>query len=371
MRRFNGLLMGLTAVVATVGLAACGSSSSTTSTTSASSASSTTSSSSGGKTTPKPLTIGVIPSTTSSQNLAIWIAQLKAAAAPLGYTVIVCNGNANPTTMEQCGENFVTQKVNAIVTMALGGPEIPQTFTEAKAAGIPVIAEGTSVTPGYEKDFTGGIYADNIPEQGAAAISYVTSHFKGVPLVGDELTANYGGQGYVDGELAQLKKQGLKFAQLRDTNIASLLTSIPQTVQAELAAQPGKVVLLTYDDIDPSLIQPVLAQAGRSKDVTEIVRYDDPTTVALMRKGDNILVVDTKEYQHIFDMLDALLANSEHGTPFPPYTQTTNVPGATVVGIKQYGATATRYYPFPPALAAQKTIWAQTYNLKSSSLTAP
>jgi ABC-type sugar transport system substrate-binding protein len=360
----------------TLCLAACGSSSSSSSSasgggaTSASNASSA-ASSGGGQKTPKPLTIGVIPSTATSENLGIWIAQLKAAAAPLGYKVIVCDGAGVVTTMERCGQSFVTQKVNAIVTMALGGPEIPTTFAQAKAAGIPVMAEGTSVTPGYEKNYTGGIYGDNIVTHGADTVTYVAKHFPGVPIIGDELTANYGGQGYVNGEVAQLKKLGLKFTDLRDTNLADLVNSIKSTTQAELQAHPGKVVLLTYNDIDPSILQPVIQQAGRSNDVTEIVRYDDPTTVKLMRAGDKVLVTDTKQYQHIFDLVNALLNHYENGAPFPPISQTVYNPGSVVVGIGQYGKGGTRYYPFPPALAAQKATWAKTYKLVPSSLTAP
>jgi ABC-type sugar transport system substrate-binding protein len=377
LKRFRGL-----AALATVaiGIAACGSSSSSTSsggsgsssaTSAASAASSGSSSSSGGKLTPKPLTIGVIPSTSSSENLAIWIAQLKAAAAPLGWTVNVCNGNGVVTTMENCAESFVTQHVGAIVTMALGGPEIPQGFAEAKKAGIPVMAEGTSVTPGYQQDYTGGIYGDDIVKQGVTTAQYVCSNFKGEPVIGTQITQNYGGQGYVDGEVSGFKSCGDKFTQLRDTDLANIVNSLQSNVKAELQAVPGKAVLLGFDDIDPSLFQPVLQQAGRSKDVTEIVRYDDATTVGLMKQGDNILVVDTKDYQHIFDMLNALLAHQLHGTAFPPNSQTVNDPGAIVVSYKQYPAGSSRYYPFAPALAAQKAIWAKTYNLKSSSLTAP
>jgi ABC-type sugar transport system substrate-binding protein len=372
LRKVSRLLMLLIVGATVLVVAACGSSSSSSSSTAAaSSGGSSGSSSNSGLKTPKPQTIGVIPSTASSENLGIWIAQLKAAAAPLGYKVIVCDGAGVPTTMERCGQSFVTQKVNAIVTMALGGPEIPTTFAQAKAAGIPVMAEGTSVTPGYEKNYTGGIYGDNIVTHGANTVSYVATHFKGVPIIGDQLTANYGGQGYVNGELAQMKKLGLKFTDLRDTNLADLVNSIKSTIQAELQAHSGKVVLLTYNDIDPSILQPVIAQAGRSKDVTEIVRYDDPSTVKLMRAGDNILVADTKQYQHIFDLVNALLNHAENNAPFPPISQTVYNPGSTVVGIAQFGKGATRFYPFPPALAAQKATWAKTYNLQSSSLTAP
>jgi ABC-type sugar transport system substrate-binding protein len=273
--------------------------------------------------------------------------------------------------MENCAESFVTQKVGAIVTMALGGPEIAQGFVEAKKAGIPVMAEGTSVNPGYGQYYTGGVYGDDIVAQGNATAQYVCAHLKGEPVIGLQITQNYGGQGYVNGEVAGFNQCGDHFTQLRDTDLANIVNSMESNVKAEVQAVPGKVVFLGFDDVDPSLFQPIFQQAGRSKDVTEIVRYDDPTTLGLMKQGDNILVVDTKEYQHIFDLLNALLAHQKSGTPFPPESQTVNDPAATVVSYKQYQPGATRYYPFEPALKAQEALWAKQYQLQSSSATAP
>jgi ABC-type sugar transport system substrate-binding protein len=296
---------------------------------------------------------------------------MKAAAAPLGWTVTVCNGNGNVTTMNNCAESLVTQKVSAIVTTALGGPEIPQGFAQAKAANIPVIAYGTSVNPGYETKYTGGVYGDDIVKQGQDTAQYVATHLKGQPVLGLEVTQNYGGQGYVNGEVAGFKALGTKFTDLRDVNLANIVSSIATTTQAELQAHPGKVVFLGFDDIDPSLVQPVFQHAGRSKDVTEIVRYDDQTTVGLMRNGDNILVADTKNYQHIFDMYNALLNHFQKGAAFPAPSTTTNNPGSIVVGIKQYPSGSNRYYQFMPALKAQEAVWAKTYKLQSGGPSAP
>jgi ABC-type sugar transport system substrate-binding protein len=317
-------------------------------------------------------TIGVIPSTATSENLAVWIAQLKATMAPLGWTVVICDGAGVVTKMEGCMESLVAQKVSAIVTMALGGPEIANGFKQAAAAHIPVMAEGTTVSPGYEKYYTGGIYADDIVALGHATADYIAAgHLKNQPTVGEEITQNYGGQGYINGLVAGLTQHGLKFTDLRDTDLANIVNSMTTTSQAIIQKNPGPVTFIDFSDFGPSLFEPGFTRAGRNKSITLITRYDDPTTVKLMKAGNNILVQTTKDWQHIFDMSNAMLANFNGGTPFPPNSQTVNEPGAGVFAISQFPGGGIRVYPFAPALKAQLATWAKTWKLQSSSLTAP
>jgi ABC-type sugar transport system substrate-binding protein len=291
--------------------------------------------------------------------------------APLGWNVVICDGAGVVTKMESCMESLVSQKVSAIVTMALGGPEIPNGFKQAAAAHIPVMAEGTTVTPGYEKNYTGGIYADNIVKLGCATADYINANLHDQPVTGEEITQNYGGQGYINGLKACLAKHGLKFTDLRDTDLANIVNSMTTTSQAIIQKNPGKVTFIDFSDFGPSLFEPVFTRAGRNKSITLITRYDDPTTVKLMKAGNNILVQTTKDWQHIFDMTNAMLANFNGGTPFPPNSQTVNEPGAGVFNISQFPPGANRVYPFAPALKAQLATWATTWKLQSSSLTAP
>jgi hypothetical protein len=111
--------------------------------------------------------------------------------------------------------------------------------------------------------------------------------------------------------------------------------------------------------------------AGRNKTITLITRYDDPTTVALMKKGDNILVQVSKEWMHIFDMTTAMLNNFTSGTPFPPNSQTVYQPAATVLSLSQFPPGSDVAYPFNPALKDQLKIWGKTYKLQPATLTAP
>jgi len=353
---------------ASVAIAACGSGGSSSST--SSSGSSTPAASTSGAKDPGSRTIGVIPSTSSSENLAVWIAQLKAAAEPFGWKIDVCNGNGNPATMESCGQGFVTKKADAIVTMALGGPEIPNTFKQAKAANIPVIAEGTSVNPGYEKIYN-GVFADDIVKMGGITADYLAKNLKDQPVVGLAITQNYGGQGYVNGVKAGLAKNSMKYTDLRDTNLADIVNSMKTTAQAIVQKNPGKITFVGFNDIDPTLFEADFKKAGRDKDVTLITRYDDPSTVKIMRTGVPVLVSNSKDWQHIFDMLTALGAYWTAKTPLPAPASTTNTPGAGVFSIKDFPAGQDRMFPFDPALKAQLAQWGKTYKLQESTLKAP
>lgn len=324
-----------------------------------------------GTTNPGNHTIGVIPSTSSSENLAVWIAQLKSAASVFGWKVIVCNGNGVASTMDNCATSFVTQHVGAIVTMALGGPEIPDGFKQAKAAKIPVIAEGTSVYPQYTHTFT-SVFGDDIVKQGQITAKYIATHLKSQPVTGEEITANYGGQGYVNGVKAGLAKYGMKYKDLRDTNLADIVNSMTTTAQQIATANTGNITFVTFNDIDPSLDEPEFTRAGRNKNITMITRYDDPSTVKLMRAGDNILSSNTKDWQHVFDMLTALAAYWTKKTPLPAASpKTVDNPGGGVYSIKDFPAGSTRLFPFMPALKKQEKIWAKTYKIHAPTSTAP
>jgi ABC-type sugar transport system substrate-binding protein len=373
MSRYRKLSVLMVVGAFALALAACGSSndSSGGSSSGASSGSSTAASSSGKK-DPGSRTIGVIPSTSSSENLAVWIAQTKAAAAPFGWKVQVCDGAGNPATMESCVSSLVTQKVDAIVTMALGGPEIPNGFKQAKAAKIPLIAEGTSVNPGFEKIYD-GVFADDIPAMGNITGTWITKNKPNDPVVGLDVSQNYGGHGYIVGVKAGLASGNppMKYTDLRDTNLADIVNSMKSTSQAVVRAHAGPLTYITFNDIDSSLYWADFQKAGRDKDVTMITRYDDPSTVKIMKTGANILVNNSKEWQHVFDMMTALAALWTSNTPLPPASQTVNTPGGGVYSIKDFPPGSNRQFPFGPALKNQVAIWGKTYNLKTSSLTAP
>jgi ABC-type sugar transport system substrate-binding protein len=311
----------------------------------------------------------VILSSAASENLSVWVQQLKAIFQPLGWNLHVCNGNGNVTTMENCLETFVTQKADAVVTMALGGPEIVKGLQEAKAAGIPVIAEGTTPLDQYAKDFT-TYFADDAIKMGVGIADYYKSHYyPDYKFVGEQITQNAGGQLVVTGAMQGLKKYGLKYADVPDTDLANLVPSMQQNAQGILQRNSGKLFFLDFSDFGPSLFYPLINQAGRNKEVIEVTRYSDPTTVKLMRQGANILVGDTEQWQHMFDMTTAMLEHWTQNKPWP--APSVSNPGFGVFSLKNYANGANRVYPFDPAFKKQLAIWGKTWKLQASTMSAP
>ena len=102
-----------------------------------------------------------------------------------------------------------------------------------------------------------------------------------------------------------------------------------------------------------------------------ITRYDDPSTVKIMKTGANVLVNNSKEWQHVFDMMTALAGLWTSKTPLPPASETVDTPGGGVYSIKDFPPGANRQFPFGPALKNQVAIWSKAHNLRASSLTAP
>jgi ABC-type sugar transport system substrate-binding protein len=243
---------------------------------------------------------------------------------------------------------------------------------QAKDAGIPVLALGTSVNPGFEKQYD-GVFGDDIVKMGENTADYVLENYGDQPIVGLEITQNYGGQGYVEGMKKGLEAQGEKYDDLRDTNLADIVNSMKSTTEAILQDNPGKLTFIGYNDTDPVLLWPDIERLGREKDVTLITRYDNPSTVKIMRGsgGEQVLTSLSENYQHHFDMLDALLAHWTKDEALPDPASTTDTPGAKVAGVGDFPDGQDRAYPFDPALQDKIAEWEQTYDLEPSTLKAP
>jgi ribose transport system substrate-binding protein len=325
-----------------------------------SSGQSTTAASSTEKKSPGARTLGVIPSTSASEYLATKTRQFQELVAPLGWKVTVCDPAGAPPKMEQCMQQYVTQKVDAILTMALGGEETPRGLAAAKDAKIPVISIVGDPSPGQEKSFD-GVFADSTFGMGEVAGKYIVEQRKDTPVVGLRLTQNYAGDGFIQGVEKVLKENDLKFQDLRDNDLADLINSLTENSQAIAQKNKGPLTFVEPTDFGAGIFGPVFQRAGR-KDITIITRYDNASTVKLMKAGEPILVTASRAYQHFFEAADALLALWVDGKPLPP--PSIFEPDAGVFAIEDFPEGSDEVFPYEPALDKQMAKWAETYELK-------
>jgi ABC-type sugar transport system substrate-binding protein len=91
--------------------------------------------------TTKQVTIGIAAITEASPNVLQQLAMDKVAAKLLGFKVVVLNANGDPTQMSEIMSSLVNQNVNGIIDIAINSANAPQAFAQAKAKGIPIIAQ--------------------------------------------------------------------------------------------------------------------------------------------------------------------------------------------------------------------------------------
>jgi len=103
--------------------------------------------------TPKPVTVGVVLPSMSDVAQATLLGFLNADAAARGWTIDAVDANGSVDTANADIQNFVTKKVDAIITSVFTSDSLQSGIKAATAAGIPVITHGGGAGPGILADF--------------------------------------------------------------------------------------------------------------------------------------------------------------------------------------------------------------------------
>lgn len=316
--------------------------------------------SSSGLKSPGSRKIGVMPVNMGSEFLARAVEQVKETVEPLGWEVVVADGAADPQKMEAGLQSFVSQGVDAIFTMSIGGEEVPQGLAAAKRAEIPVFAIITDVPPTQVKNFA-GVFADSNVEMGRIAGDYIGENLP-QPVVGWDITENFAGHGYVEGVEKGLAEHGRKYADLRNTPLANLNNAMSENAQAIIQENKGPITFVDLSDFGSTIFMPIFERAGRD-DITMVTRYDDPSALRLMEQNPTMLTVVSEGYSYIFDAVETLLGFWTEHKPLPTEPNDKHVAGGKVVSAKDFPEGAEEVYEFAPALEAQLAKWGKTYQL--------
>ncbi len=305
--------------------------------------------------------IGVLPVNLGSEYLAKKTEQTKATVEPLGWEVIIVDGAADPVKMEAGMQSLVTQGVDAIFTMSIGGEEIPQGFAAAKRAEIPVFAIVTDVNPDQVENWT-GVWADSNSGMGEIMGNYIGENLSDQPVIGWDITQNFSGHAYVEGVEAGLAEHDMEYSDLRDTDLADLVNSMTKQAEALVQANKGPQTFVDLSDFGSPLFLPVFERAGRD-DITLTTRYDNASTLALMEDFPTMRTIASEGYEYIFDVVEAVLNNWVNDEPFPTEPDNKSVANGTVIGSEDYEPGAEEFFEFQPALEEKLAEWGETYQL--------
>lgn len=297
---------------------ACGSSGSTSgsSTTTNSSTTAADPAAQDGKRVPLPKkTIGVLVTSMQSESLARFADVTKTAAAELGWTTTVVDGKNDPQAWAQGAQQLVSQKVDAILTMAIDAPTVTQGLQAAKAAGIPVIATDVSVAP-TGKELFSAVYSDDDAALGKALADYALQHDPKAKAVGQTATAVYAADLLVQAAKKELAAKGGSMQEIQDIDVTNLAPSFGKTAVSLTQGHPDAKYLISCCDFAPAIDLPALQQAGKSS-VTLMTRYDNASSLKFMAKGAKLVLVAANTERTNLQALDVLAAYFAKKTPIP------------------------------------------------------
>ncbi|MDR3517545.1 MAG: substrate-binding domain-containing protein [Azospirillaceae bacterium] len=180
----------------------------------------------------------------------------KAAADAAGDKLVIFNANNVPSAQNDAIENYITQKVDGIVLVAIDVNGVKPAITAAKKAGIPVIAVDAQIPEGDNAAFVG---VDNTmagEDIGKFFAAYVKDKMAGKAKVGIVGALNSFIQNQrLDGFKKTASVAGVTFADTVDgQNVQDVALTASENL---MTANPGMNVI--YATGEPALIGAVSA----------------------------------------------------------------------------------------------------------------
>jgi len=190
------------------------------------------------------------------------------AADAAGAKLVIFNANNVPTAQNDAIENYITQKVDGIILVAIDVNGVKPAITAAKAAGIPVIAIDAQIPDGDNVAFVGVDNTKAGEDIGKFYADYVKASMGGKATVGVVGALNSFIQNQrLDGFKKAVTDSGLdvKFLDTVDgQNVQETALSASENL---MTANPGMTTL--YATGEPALLGAVsaLTSQGRTGDV--------------------------------------------------------------------------------------------------------
>jgi ribose transport system substrate-binding protein len=260
----------------------------------------------------------------------------KDAAAKAGVKLVIFDPNNDPAKQNDAIDDYIQQKVNGLIVVAIDVNGIMPAVKKAAAAGIPVVAVDAILPPGPQKAQIG---VDNV-EGGASIARYlidaVDKDMGGKAQLGivgalNSFIQNQRQKGFED---ALKAAPGIKVVQVVDgRNIQDNAMSVSETL---LTANPDLNAI--YATGEPALIGAIRAveSQGRTGNV-KIVGWDlSPAAIKGLDQGYVIGVVQQDPSLMGAAAVDALVTINKGGT-VPPKINT-KLTIVTKANVDQYRA---------------------------------
>jgi ABC-type sugar transport system substrate-binding protein len=188
------------------------------------------------------------------------------AGRALGFKVLSCDGQGDPTKIAGCADTLLNQGAQAIATNGVEAAQIKSALARAKAKKIPVVECTSSVTP---STLFSGEYGPDDSAAGALAAKYVVDQLG--QQSGDKTIAIHSfPTGFASLRTASLKAAlkdhpDIKVVDEVSTDLADPAGSTQKAVAAELTQYPKlSAIWVAFDIAVPGAAQAVFEKYGRA-----------------------------------------------------------------------------------------------------------
>lgn len=318
---------------------------------------------------PEGITVGLNQIVGSVEGAQISQAALEEAAKVLGWKVVVCDAQGDPTKMANCMTTLLSQNVDAIFTLSEEAAVLGGGLKAAKSKGVPVFSFGGSISP---NDLFSGIYHENNEELGEALGGYLAEQFPSEPA--KVLQSTFAAEFCKERDSGMLKAAGKSAEVVASTEVdqANLLAGTRQQVASMLAQNPdANVVYFCFESAITAGAQEIAAKypGKQFPDRPLVVTYHAYLSqLELIRQGKLDAVAESPFQASAWAAVDsAASVLSGSGEPIPS-------PGQVVDGFPLYDYKVITKEDLPPKgeLAPPTTDfitfftekWTQQYGLK-------
>ncbi|RWO80529.1 substrate-binding domain-containing protein [Mesorhizobium sp.] len=190
------------------------------------------------------------------------------AADAAGAKLVIFNANNVPSAQNDAIENYITQKVDGIILVAIDVNGVKPAMTAAKAAGIPVIAIDAQIPDGDNVAFIGVDNAKAGEDIGKFYADYVKSEMGGTAKIGIVGALNSFIQNQrLDGFKKAVTDSGLAITFLDTVDGQNVQETAMSASENLMTANPDMTTL--YATGEPALLGAVSAvtSQGRTGDV--------------------------------------------------------------------------------------------------------
>lgn len=190
------------------------------------------------------------------------------AADATGAKLVIFNANNVPSAQNDAIENYITQKVDGIILVAIDVNGVKPAITAAKAAGIPVIAIDAQIPDGDNVAFIGVDNAKAGEDIGKFYADYVKSEMGGTAKIGIVGALNSFIQNQrLDGFKKAVTDSGLAITFLDTVDGQNVQETAMSASENLMTANPDMTTL--YATGEPALLGAVSAvtSQGRTGDV--------------------------------------------------------------------------------------------------------